>query len=45
MRFPILTPKTLVYGKGMYNLGDDMDAMNGDLRKRAKYIRKYKGNA
>ena len=28
----------------MYNLGDDIDSVNGDLRKRAKYIRRCKDN-
>ena len=45
IQFPIVTPNTLVYGKDMYNLGDDIDSVNGDLRKRAKYIRMCKNNA
>ena len=45
IQFSIVTPNTLVYGKDMYNLGDDIDSVNGDLRKRAKYIRMCKNNA
>ena len=29
----------------MYNLGDDTESEKGHLRKRAKYIRKYKNSA
>ena len=45
IQFPIVTPNTSVYGEDMYNLGDDIDSMNSDLRKRAKYIRRCKNNA
>ena len=45
MQFPIGTPNTLVYGEDMYNLGNDTDPVNGDLRKRAKYIRRCKHSA
>ena len=41
----LVTPNTLVYGKDMYYLGENIDSVNGDLRKRVKYIRRYKGNA
>ena len=44
-QFPIVTPNTLVHGEDMYNLGDDIDSVNGDLRKQAKYIRRCKENA
>ena len=44
IQFPIVTPNTFVYGEDMYNLGDDIDSVNGDLRKRATYIR-CKNNA
>ena len=40
-----MTRNTLVYGENMYNLGDDIESVKGDLRKRAKYIRKCKNNA
>ena len=43
--YTLVTPNTLVYGKDMYYLGDNIDSENGDLRKRAKYIRWYKDNA
>ena len=45
MQFPVGTPNTLVYGEDMYNLGDGTDPVNGDLRKRAKYIRRCKHSA
>ena len=45
IHFPIVTPNTLLYGEDMYNLGDDIDLVNGDLRKQAKYIRSCKNNA
>ena len=41
----LVTPNTLVYGKDMYYLGENIDSVNGDLRKRVKYIRRHKGNA
>ena len=44
IQFPIVTPNTSVYGEDMYNLGDDIDSVNGDLRKQIKYIR-CKNNA
>ena len=44
-QFPIVTPNTLVHGEDMYDLGDDIDSVNGDLRKQAKYIRRCKENA
>ena len=45
IQLPVLTFNTLVYGEDMYNLGDDIDSVNGDLRKRTKYIRRCKNNA
>ena len=45
IQFPIVTPNTLVYGENMYNLGDYIESVKGDLWKRAKYIRKCKNNA
>lgn len=41
----LVTPNILVYGKDMYYRGENIDSVNGDLRKRVKYIRRYKGNA
>ena len=45
IQFPIVAPNTLVCRENMYNLGDGIESVNGDLRKRAKYIRKCKNNA
>ena len=45
IKFPIVTRNTLVYGENTYNLGDDIESVKCDLRKRAKYIRKCKNNA
>ena len=45
VQFPVVTPNTLTFGEDMYNLNDDISSMNGDLRKRAKYIRRCKRNA
>ena len=45
IQFPFVTPNILVYGECMYNLGDDIESVNGDLRKRAKYIKICKNNA
>ena len=40
-----MTRNTLVYGENTYNLGDDIESVKCDLRKRANYIRKCKNNA
>ena len=45
IKFPIVTRNTLVYGENTYNLGDDIESVKCDLRKRANYIRKCKNNA
>ena len=45
IQFPIVAPNNLVCRENMYNLGDGIESVNGDLRKRAKYIRKCKNNA
>ena len=45
IQFPFVAPNTLVYGESMYHLGDDIESVNGDLRKRAKYIKICKNNA
>ena len=42
IQFPIVTSNTLVYGENMYNLGDYIESVKGDLWKRAKFIRKCK---
>ena len=35
----------MVYQKAMYNLNVDIDSVNGDLRRRVKYIRRCEDNA
>ena len=44
IQFPVLTPNTLAFGEEKHVLEEDIDFMEGDLRKRAKYIKKCKEN-
>ena len=45
IQFPVLTPNTLAFGEEIFNLGEDINMIGGDLQKRAKYVKKCKDNA
>ena len=45
IQFPVLTQNTLAFGEETFNLKEDINIIEGDLRKRAKYVKKCKDNA
>ena len=45
IQFPVLTPNTLAFVEKTFNLEEDIKMLKGDLRKRAKYVKKCKDNA
>ena len=47
IQLPVLTPtpKSLAFGEETSNLGEDINMIEGDLQKRAKYVKKCKDNA
>ena len=45
IQFPILTPNTLAFREETLNLEEDISMLEGDLQKRAKYVKKSKDNA
>ena len=44
VQYPVLTPNSLAFGEKSFNLEEDVNIMEVDLRKRAKYIKKCKEN-
>ena len=45
IQFPVLTPNTFAFGEETFNLEEDINMLEGDVRKRAKYVKKCKDNA
>ena len=45
IQFLVLTPNTLAFREEIFNLEEDINMIEGHLRKRAKYAKKWKDNA
>ena len=45
IQFLGLTPNILAFGEETFSLEEDINMLEGDLRKRAKYVKKCKDNA
>ena len=45
IQFPVLTSNILAFGEETFSLEEDINMLEGDLRKRAKYVKKCKDNA
>ena len=45
IQFPVLSPNTLGFAEETFNLAEDINMIEWDLRKRAKYVKKCKTSA
>ena len=45
IQFPVLTPNTLTFREETFNLEEDIGMLEGNLQKRAKYVKKCKDKA